>query len=235
MTIPEKPAVHRLEIPCEMDAEQVWRRIHIPARNERLKDAARELTRNAIAVARPLGIYMEAPARVIDRGTVEIGGSIFKSRALSKNLETLDRVFPFIVTIGRELDEYPLDKDAMMLRFFLDGIKTAVLVNAVDWLARQIQERYGLSGTAHMNPGEISDWPITEQQPLFALFRGAEKEIGVELKSSGIMKPVKSRSGVIFENDCGFATCWLCTQHGCAGRRYKYDPEKVKEYIGEEA
>jgi hypothetical protein len=178
---------------------------------------------------------MEAPARVIDRGTVEIGGTEFKSRALSKNLEELDRVYPFIVTIGPELDQYPLGPKDMMLRFYLDLIKTTVLVTAVDYLANHIRKTYNLEGTAHMNPGEIDDWPITEQWPLFSLFRGAEKDIGVELKETGVMKPVKSRSGVIFFNDCGFASCWLCTQHGCPGRRYKYDPEKVKEYIGEPA
>ncbi len=227
-----QPAIHKLDIPCEVNPESLTQFIRIPGNSESRREAAREMAHRAVAVARPLGIYMKAPARVIDRGKVEIGGTVFKSRALSKNLVGLETVYPFLVTIGRELDEYPLDPGQMMLRFFLDTIKTLVLVTAVNYLAERIQYKYSLSGVAHMNPGEIPDWPITEQQPLFSLFRGAEKEIGVELRPSGIMKPVKSRSGVIFNNDCDFATCFLCTQQGCPGRRYRYDPEKVKVYLG---
>jgi hypothetical protein len=108
-----------------------------------------------------------------------------------------------------------------------------VLVTAVDYLAAHIKTSFNLNGTAHMNPGEIDDWPITEQQPLFAIFAGAENDIGVELKQSGIMKPIKSRSGIIFANEDGFVTCFLCTQKNCPGRRAKYDSEKVSDYIGE--
>jgi len=229
----QQSAIHKLDIPCEIDPEKAFQYIRIPGNSESRREAARELAYRAVAVARPLGIYMEVPSKVVDRGKVDIGGTIFKSRALSKNLDKLDKVYPFLVTIGRELDEYPLEPGQMMLRFALDTIKTLVLVTAVNYLAERVQYKHGLCGVAHMNPGEIPDWPITEQQPLFALFHGAEKEIGVELRPSGIMKPVKSRSGVIFENDCDFATCFLCTQQGCPGRRYKYDPEKVKEYLGE--
>ena len=228
----QRTDIHKLDIPCEVDPETAFRSIRVPGNNESRREAARELAFSSVAVAKPLGVYMEAPARVIDRGKVEIGGTVFKSRALSKNLEGLETVYPFLVTIGRELDEYPLEPGRMMLRFFLDTIKTLVLVTAVNYLAERIHFKYGLTGIAHMNPGEIPDWPITEQKPLFSLFHGAEKEIGVELRPGGIMKPVKSRSGVIFENDCEFATCFLCTQEGCPGRRYKYDVDKVREYLG---
>jgi hypothetical protein len=102
----------------------------------------------------------------------------------------------------------------------------------VDYLVEHIREEYGLGGIAHMNPGEIPDWPIGEQAPLFDLFDGHEKDIGVELKPSGVMKPVKSRSGIIFPNEASFVTCFLCTQTRCPGRRARYDEAKVLEYTG---
>jgi hypothetical protein len=46
------------------------------------------------------------------------------------------------------------------------------------------------------------------------------------------MKPIKSRSGIVFPNDTGFLSCQLCTQSKYPGRRAKYDPELVKEYLG---
>ena len=105
----------------------------------------------------------------------------------------------------------------------------------MDWLAGHIRHEYGLAGAAHMNPGELPDWPIGEQAPLFSLFGGHEKDIGVELTPSGVMKPVKSRSGIIFPNGGGFVTCFLCTQPHCPGRKARYDEAKVREYLGEGA
>jgi hypothetical protein len=102
----------------------------------------------------------------------------------------------------------------------------------VDYLADYVRDRHSLDHVAHMNPGEIEDWPLTEQKPLFALFAGAEKQIGVELSGSGVMKPVKSRSGILFPNATGFVSCLLCTQFKCPGRRAAYDPDLVKEYLG---
>lgn len=225
--------IHRLDIPCELDAGELSKWMRIPGGNERLRKSVRELTERALKSAHPRALYRVEAARVIDRDTVEIDGVHLTSRALSKNLVDQPTVYPFVATIGRELDELPMPPGSMMLNFYLDTIKTMVLVTAVDYLAAHVKETYGLAGTAHMNPGEIEDWPITEQKPLFSLFGGAETDIGVELKKSGIMKPVKSRSGIIFPNDTGFVTCFLCTQKHCPGRKARYNTEKVVEYLGE--
>lgn len=229
----DESRIHRLDIPCELDPAELVKRMRIPGGNERLRQSAKDLAELAVKTARPKAIYRMATARVVDRDTVAVEGICLTSRSLSRNMEEQDTVFPFVATIGRELDEIPLPKGAMMLRFYLDNIKTMVLVTAVDYLAAHIKQTYGLTGSAHMNPGEIEDFGLSEQPPLFSLFGGAEQDIGVELKKSGIMKPVKSRSGVIFPNDTGFTTCFLCTQKQCPGRSARYDPEKVKEYIGE--
>jgi hypothetical protein len=119
-----------------------------------------------------------------------------------------------------------------MRQFCLDTIKTVVLVSSVDYLTEYLKEKQGIPRAALLNPGEITDWSITQQKPLFALFGGAEKKIGVSLTAGGVMKPIKSRSGILFPNDTGFLSCQLCTQLKCPGRRAKYDPELAKEYLG---
>ena len=155
-----------------------------------------------------------------------------KSRSLSRNLEDQSTVYPFLATVGRELEDLPLPPGSLTLNFYLDMVKNAVLMTAVDYVSQRIRKEYGLGGTALMNPGEIPDWPIGEQTPLFSLFEGHEKDIGVELKPSGVMSPVKSRSGIIFPNEAGFVTCFLCTNARCPGRRARYDEAKVLEYTG---
>lgn len=227
----EENKAYQVEIPFNLDEASVVKRLRLPKSDSRLEKMTYDLVDMARAVARPKAVYRVSHARVIGRDTVDIDGIRFTSRALSRNLHNQDRVFPFIATVGKELDELSVPAGDMMRQFCLDGIKTLVLVSAVDYLADSLKEKYYLGNMAHMNPGEIEDWPITEQKPLFALFHGAEKKVGVTLTTGGLMKPLKSRSGILFPNDTGFVSCLLCTQQKCPGRRAPYSPEMVKEYL----
>jgi hypothetical protein len=228
----EEKRVYQVEIPFKLDITSVVRRPRLNKTSRRLEEMARELAETARTIARPRAVYQLSHARVIDNATVDIDGIIFTSRVLSKNLLNQDRVIPFIATIGKELDEMPIPPRDMMRQFCLDTIKTVVLVSSVDYLTEYLKEKHGIPRAALLNPGEIADWPITQQKPLFALFGGAEKKIGVSLTAGGVMKPIKSRSGILFPNDTGFLSCQLCTQLKCPGRRAKYDPELAKEYLG---
>jgi len=228
----EEKRVYQVEIPFKLDIASVVKRLRLNKTSPRLEEMARELAETAHTIARPRAVYQLSHARVIDNATVDIDGIIFTSRVLSKLLRNQDTVIPFIATIGKELDELPIPPRDMMRQFCLDTIKTVVLVSSVDYLTEYLKEKHGIPRAALLNPGEIADWPITQQKPLFALFGGAEKKIGVSLTAGGVMKPIKSRSGILFPNDTGFLSCQLCTQLKCPGRRAKYDPELAKEYLG---
>ena len=232
MSKSEEKKVYQLEIPFKLDSESVIKRLRLGKNGNRLEGMACELADMARSAARPKAVYQISHARVIDSATVDIDSVLFKSKVLSKNLRDQDTVYPFIATAGKELDELPIPPRDMMRQFSLDVIKTVILVSAVDYLADYLKEKYKIPQAALMNPGEIEDWPISQQRPLFALFGGAEKQIGVSLSSGGVMKPIKSRSGILFPNETGFLSCRLCTQLKCPGRRAAYDPELVKEYLG---
>jgi hypothetical protein len=174
-------------------------------------------------------------AHVIDSDKTDIDGVIFTSKVLSKLLAGRDTVIPFIVTEGKALDEYPVARGDMMKQFYLDTIKTLIVANGVKYLKEYVQKKYDLPKVSLMNPGEIEDWYITEQKQLFKLFDDVEGSIGVTLTGGGVMKPVKSRSGIIFPNESGFETCQLCLQARCPGRRVKFEPELYKYYLGKPA
>jgi hypothetical protein len=230
---PEAKKVYQIEIPARLDIEMAVRRLQIGrSHNQRLEEMARELAGAALAAASSKAIYQISHARVIDKTTVAIDGVSFTSKVLSKLLYNQDEVIPFIATIGKELDEMPVPPRDMLRQFVLDAIKTVILVEAVDYLTEYIKEKHTMPRVALMNPGELPDWPINQQKLLFDLFGGAEKQIGVSLMAGGVMKPIKSRSGIIFPNETGFLSCQLCTDLKCPGRRAKYDPEMVKEYLG---
>ena len=229
---PKGKKFYQVEIPISLDTEMVVRRLQLRNNNRRLEEMARELAETAKKIARPRALYQISHARVIDNASVDIDGVTFSSKVLSKLLYSQDEVVPFIATIGREMDELPVPPRDMLRQFSLDAIKTVVLVGAVDYLTEYIKGKRNIPRAALMNPGELQDWPITQQRQLFFLFGGKEKSIGVSLTAGGAMKPIKSRSGIIFANKTGFVSCQLCTQLKCPGRRAKYDPALVKEYLG---
>lgn len=182
-------------------------------------------------IARPKAVYMSARVNSASQDTVDINGVRFRSRILSRKIGGLETVYPFIVTVGPELDGVKALPREMWQSFILDSVKTLVLINAVNHATERIKEEYNLSDVALMNPGEIQDWPISEQLPLFRLFGGEEKAIGVSLSTGGAMRPLKSRSGIVFPDDTGFVSCRFCTQPNCPGRRAAYDPKLVKEFL----
>jgi hypothetical protein len=229
---PEGKKVYLLDIPVRLDIDMVVKRLHLGRNSRQLEAMARELAETTRKLAQPRAVYQKSHARVIDSNRVDIDGVIFTSRILSKLLCGQDTVIPFIATIGKELDEMRAPPRDMMRNFCLDAIKTVVLVTAVDYLTEYLKKRHDIHEAALMNPGELEDWPITQQKQLFALFRGEERQIGVTLTTGGAMRPIKSRSGILFPNNTGFLSCQLCTQLQCPGRRAEYDPELVKEYLG---
>jgi hypothetical protein len=226
-----KKEIYQVEIPVILDVAAVVKRLRFGRTSQRLEEMAFELAETACNIARPRAVYQISHSRVIDNARTDIDGTIFTSKVLNKLLRHQDTVYPFIATVGKELDELPVPHNDMMRQFGLDAIKTVVLVNAVDYLTEYVKEKHNIPSAALLNPGEIEDWHITEQKPLFSLFKDVEKRIGVSLTAGGVMKPIKSRSGIIFPNDTGFLSCQLCTQLKCPGRRAKYDPALQKQYL----
>jgi hypothetical protein len=226
----EKEA-YRVDIPLEIDADSIIKFLRFRGTNERLESVARELIDKATSVARPKAIYMVSQAHRVERDTVEVDDVRFSSRVLNKLIDTPKTVYPLITTIGPELDELTALPRDMWRNLCLDTIKTIVLISGIEYLSGYLKDKYSLESTAYMNPGEIDDFPISQQVPLFSLFDGAEKQIGVSLTKGGAMKPIKSRSGIMFPDDTGFLSCRLCTQPRCPGRRAAYDPELEKEML----
>ncbi len=223
--------IYQLEIPVDINIKTVVNWLRLGRMGPRTEEMALELAEKARKIARPKAIYQVSHARIIDNARVDIDGTVFTSKVLNKLVRNQETVYPFIATVGRELDEMPIPPKDMMMQFCLDSIKTVVLVTAVDYLERYVKEKHNINKTALLNPGEVEDWHITQQKLLFGLFKDVEKRIGVSLTSGGVMKPIKSRSGIIFPNDTGFLSCQICTQLKCPGRRAKYDPELQKEYL----
>jgi len=213
-----------LEIPFELDPVALRDKAHVASET----DVAAEfdaLVRRARTVARPRALYSECFVEARENDAVTIGGVVFRSHVLRKNLDKVERVFPYVTTCGREVDDVLSGSGDCLESFWLEVVKTALLTRARDHLAEHLGRRYALGKTATMNPGsgEATMWPIEQQRELFALLGDVEGQTGVELTESFLMIPNKTVSGILFPTDVDFRSCQLCRRAGCPSRAAPFD------------
>jgi hypothetical protein len=216
------------QIPVRLPLGEIRRQLHLD------KDKRWEEVQTLIEVAKPL-IAPKAAYRVsyIDQKlehAVDIDGVRFTSRVLRKNFEEVERVFPYVITIGDKLKEKGSESDDLIKEYYFDVIGNIALSAARKFLEKQLQSRYGLDGMSFMSPGSLTDWPIEEQKPLFSLFGEEETPIGVKLTKNLLMLPAKSISGIYFPTEVSFFSCQLCPRNDCPARKAAYDNKLAKEY-----
>lgn len=178
----------------------------------------------AVKVARPKALY--AIAYVEERGDtfVEADGVRFDSRILSVNLEKANRIFPFVATCGREMEDWAEKFTELLHRFWAESLMEFALKAVRSFLWDHFSTALALDKISYMSPGSLEDWPLDQQKPLFQLLGDTEASVGIRLTDSFLMRPIKSISGIIFPTEESFQSCMLCPKEKCRGRRAKYDP-----------
>lgn len=207
-------------LPFSLDVPALFEKLCVRAQH---REEIGKLAAEAVAVARPKALYKLVFIQDKGAESVTADGFTFTSRVLRVNLDPLHRFFAFVGTAGRELEAWADSKQDMLTHFYADAINEAVLHAALTTFTAQLTERFQLASTAVMNPGSLTDWPLREQRPLFALLGDVRSAIGVELTDSLLMVPRKSVSGILFVAEETFASCQLCPRHDCPNRRAPYD------------
>jgi len=219
-------------IPFNVKREQVMGRLKLRQKSEQIETMVDELIEQTQTVVRPKAIYRVSWVDKKTSDGVEIDGVKFTSRVLRANLDKVERVFPYVATCGRELEEIKVPPGDVLRAYCLDVIKMLALGIAIAFFSETVKRRYALGQTSHMNPGSLEDWPLTQQKQLFSLFGDVEKSIGVRLTESLVMYPLKSTSGIYFTSEIRFESCQLCPREKCIGRRAPYSPELAQKYLG---
>jgi hypothetical protein len=211
------------DIAFELDADFLLKQMCLSP-NTPDADEFHALLSTARERAKPKAAYRECYIEDRTDDTVTIDGSVFKSRLLSRNLSEVQRVFPFVVTCGKELDQISF-RDDMLKDYWWEAIKAEVLTSARSFLKNELEKRFRLGHTSAMSPGsgDVHIWPIEEQRPLFRLLGDVTSAIGVELTPSFLMLPVKSLSGIRFQTEVDFRSCQVCRRKDCPLRSAPFD------------
>ncbi len=202
----------------EIDEGKVFRRLGLEAGTtdgERLACLLRE----ARAAARPKAFlaYAYVESRSGDR--VFIDGVEFSGPLVRDKLGDVDRVYPYVVTCGLELEEWSRGTGDFVENYWADCIKEEYLRAAFGALKAHLKSARGEEKLAHLSPGSLAAWPITEQRRLFALLGDVQGAVGVTLAPSCLMIPAKSISGILFPTETGYENCMHCPRPVCPNRR----------------
>ena len=157
-----------------------------------------------------------------DGRRVVIGDQTFESRILAVNIKDVHKVYPYVSTSGRAAYDRAQQYDDSLYSFWAHGICELALKKSMAPAFEEAKARLGVSALNSMNPGSLSDFPISQQKPLFDLLRNVEEECGVMLTDTFLMIPVKSGSGIWFESDKHYANCMMCPRVNCPNRRADY-------------
>lgn len=219
------------KIPFTADVARLLREAHVEAGSE---DAAGllALAERADAVGRPKAAYTEAFVEPVGEDTVRIGGEVFTSRVLRRNLAEAGRVFPVLMTCGSEMDAAFPSGGEMLHAYWRDLLKSQMLSAASGYVGERVRQRYRLGKTAMMLPGsgDVTVWPIEQQRELFALLGEAPAAIGVTLTDSCLMIPNKTLSGILFATQREFRGCEVCHRENCVSRQAPFNPRLWQEY-----
>ena len=163
----------------------------------------------------------------VSGNNVHINGHTFQSSVLAMNLKNTHRMFAYVCTCGTEVDDWSHAEKDYVVSLWLDIIKQMFLLDAISFLKEHIKKVFEFGKLSTINPGSgnLENWPISQQKPLFSLIGDVKSEIGVTLTDSFLMLPIKSTSGIIFPSETEFVNCVLCNRENCPGRQVPFDPK----------
>ena len=214
--------------PVDLSLEKTLERLKLDERRSQAL-GVEDVFKTAAALIHPQAIYGAAYVRKRSLGQIEIDGIEFRSRVLAKNLEHIERVFPYVVTIGDSLEKESRSSGSITTKLVLETVGDLALGSGLEHIQRHISDHYRLDTTSHMGPGQL-DWPIEQQRELFSLLGHVEDAIGVALTASLMMVPRKSISGIIFPTEETFVSCQLCQRNKCPSRKAPFDRAVSEKY-----
>jgi hypothetical protein len=221
--------VEKLEyIPVNLDLEEIKRRLRTGKGGD--WSHVQTLVEEAQSLISANAVYKVCYIESRQEGAIIIDGTRLKSRVLRKNLATIERVFPYVVTIGNKLEEKTRACTDLLRKYYLDTIGNVALTATQKYLKDQLRSRYALDGMSCMSPGSLKDWAIEEQRSLFSILGDVESSIGVRLNENLVMIPNKSLSGIYFPTEIPFYSCQLCPRKNCLARKAPYDKKLAREY-----
>ncbi|MDZ7672365.1 MAG: vitamin B12 dependent-methionine synthase activation domain-containing protein [Halanaerobiales bacterium] len=216
-------SIIKKNIPFNIELDSFLESIKLD-KDHKAVDKIKEYINEANQIGNPKAMYRQVFIDEIKDNKVKIDDQEFDSKIMSVNLKDVHKVILYIVTCGEELNDWAKENEGDMLEnYWLSMIQEEALKKALEYVLKEIDNKYLPGLSSKMNPGSLVDWSITEQKKLFKLMGNPKKEIGVKLTESSLMLPQKSVSGLVYPTETAFENCQVCPRKNCPTRSAPYD------------
>ena len=214
---------HLLEnIPFAVDEKDFLAHMRVKADSGR-QASCRKVLVAAQAQARPRAVYVPARIEALDETGMTVAGRRFTSSLFAPRLQSGEEIYFFLATCGVEIAAWSGSfRDDLLKSYWADCLAELALRAARAALEEALRPFIADEYVAAMDPGSLAEWPISEQQPLFALMGGAAHACGVSLNEQCMMQPQKSVSGFYFSSSEEYYNCALCPRLRCSQRRVAF-------------
>jgi hypothetical protein len=208
-------------IPFHIDSARVLRRLYF--HNDKTIDdcVVRHLINEMKLLARPCAMYNILEVRKSLAGSLLVEGIEFTNSLLKTNLKDVERIFPYAITCGREVDSL-INLPNPGKRYCMAVIRDIMLEDISNYLQDTITRRCGFDYLWQLKPGYLQAWPISERAKLFSILGDVENKLGVKLEEDGALNPASSDCGIFYYSEMEFEACQVCPQEPCMGRRAPY-------------
>jgi hypothetical protein len=181
-------------------------------------------------VTKPKAVFKSSQVSLKKSGTLQIDGIEFTNNLLQVNLRQVDRVFPYVLTCGPEMESLRFPDSQPPQSYCLDVIKEMTLSAVSHQLENHIVQQFKLDYLWQLSPGDSQAWPVADRKPLVAMLGNVQDRIGVNLLDSYILTPQYSSCGIFYYANTEFESCQVCPQEPCMGRRAPYNEELARKY-----
>lgn len=217
----ENKQIFHLSLPIRAEYDECLKKIH-PIRRPPDDELFKKIIIETKNIIKPQSIYRFACIESKESWGVMIDGTKFTGPLLSGKLFNRGTVFPYIISLGEEIENKLSAADNLIEQFYLDQISNLLLRKCATYLESHIKRSHNIKQLSCISPGSLTDWPIEDQKPLFSLFGDTQSLIGVSLTPQMLMVPRKSVSGIYFPSKEKFIACSLCSRNDCPERTVPY-------------
>jgi len=198
----EVKMVSVIDIPFDLDTSPLLELLGNKPDSVRAKELE-YFAQGVIKTSKPRALYKVCFIEAKGEDTINLDSVTFMSRTLRNNLDKIDRVFPFIITCGAEIDAVEAGEGDLEMEKWITYLKSTLIVLSMKFLLEHLAKEHSVSELAGMCPGQggPSDWPLEQLKELFSIFGDVEELIGVRLTESHSMIPEASVAGIFLPTE----------------------------------
>ena len=155
----------------------------------------------------PAAVYTEVILEHADGGSIQSAHTQIGSSLFANNCHAGDKVYPCLVTVGKELDAFAARLDDPMLSYLQGMFMNLCLDDALLTVAEEIVKEHPGKKLMMVKPGVAGICELSEQKGMLELLENGAESLGVAVSDRGFLTPGYSSTALLFFSDNGAEVC----------------------------